>query len=77
MSSKQSDESAAIREAAKKGDWFIYAYTPNGREIRAFEVDAKTTRYQVQPKNDNYWITTKTPEQALKAYHHPEKFQAS
>ena len=55
-------------------DWDVYAETPNGREIREARV-GKRTLYFVQPKNDNYWIATRTPGAAMRAYYHPERFR--
>jgi len=55
-------------------DYAVYAYTPNGREIREAEVDGKL-RYWVQPHDDNYWMCLRTPKQALAAYYHPERYR--
>jgi hypothetical protein len=57
-------------------DWTVYAETPNGREIREAKVDGHS-RFFVQPHNDNYWICTRTPKRALRAYYHPEEFRQS
>ena len=42
----------------------VECYTPNGGEIRRVGKS-----YEVQPHNDNYWITCATIEEAYRAYH--------
>lgn len=57
----------------------VYAYTPNGREIREVIITLKSghirQRYCVQPHDDNYWLILRTSGAALKAYYHPERYR--
>jgi len=48
----------------------IIEETPNGRYIYL-----RDGKYEVQPKNDNYWIRVATPEETRDAYEHPEKYR--
>ena len=42
----------------------VECYTPNGREIRR----TASGKFEVQPRQDNYWITCDTLEEAFRAY---------
>lgn len=48
----------------------VVAYTENGREIRKVG-----DHYEVQPRNDNYWIKVNSITEAIDAYSHPEKYR--
>lgn len=65
-----------IESELKVGETYVYAETANGREIRGLKTP-KGVVYQVQPKNDNYWITCRTPEQCLLAYDNPHRYLAT
>ena len=43
----------------------VLCMTPNGREIRR----THDGRIEVQPHDDNYWITVDTLDEAFRAYH--------
>lgn len=45
----------------------VVAHTPNGREIRQVGDD----QFEVQPHNDNYWITVRSIPEAMYRYHYP------
>lgn len=49
----------------------VVEHAPNGREIRM----VRSGRFEVQPWNDNYWITTETLEAAKDAYHNPREYR--
>lgn len=61
-----------VRELAAAGYEIIAAKTPNGRNIEFSQTKGK---YAVQPHNDNYLIFCATLEEALDAYHHPDKYR--
>jgi hypothetical protein len=46
------------------------ADTPNGREVRATK-----SGFEVQPRNDNYWIPVATLAQALDAFENPAQYR--
>jgi hypothetical protein len=45
--------------------------TPNGRDIRLVKGG-----FIVQPRDDNYWITVPSIDDAMDAFEHPEKHRA-
>lgn len=47
------------------------SHTPNGREVRVAK-DGQS--FEVQPRNDNYWISVPTIDAALEAFDDPAKF---
>lgn len=62
---------AIVQELAAAGYDLVVDQTPNGRTIR---FNRKTGEYEVQPHNDNYWISCNPLEEAHEAYNHPERF---
>jgi hypothetical protein len=57
--------------APQTGGDVVVALTPNGREIRR----RPDGRYEVQPKNDNYWIIVDSIKAAYDAYYRPAKYR--
>ena len=43
----------------------VVCHTPNGREIRQ---NLDTSKFEVQPRNDNYWVSCDAIEDAYRAY---------
>ena len=61
---------AACERALASGHTPAISTTPNGRDIRL-----APGGFQVQPENDNYWLTVPTIDAAMDAFERPENYR--
>lgn len=66
----QGDAETLCEKLIAHGYQVVATQTPNGRWIRAVKGG-----FEVQPRNDNYWIKVRTLSQALTAFERPELYR--